>query len=140
MNKICIKCNELKLFSSFYKRTSSIDGYQSICKVCRKEIDASSYKNSIKRKENIRINSSSKLKDHNRKLMRRYKKLCGCRLCSENEPVALDLHHRNNDKEFNPSSLLSYSTKTLINEIRKCVVLCSNCHRKVHAGILTLPL
>jgi hypothetical protein len=24
-------------------------------------------------------------------------------------------------------------------EIEKCVLLCSNCHRKVHAGILNIP-
>lgn len=122
----------------FYKRSSSKDGHQSICKVCRKEIDADSYKSSSKRREAILSRNDVTL-CYNRKLARRYKRLCGCKICGIKEPVVLDLHHLDPSvKEDNPSNLYKYSTRKLKIEIRKCAVLCSNCHRMVHAGIIAL--
>ncbi|WNL63194.1 hypothetical protein [Citrobacter phage Tr1] len=32
----------------------------------------------------------------------------------------------------------SWKKEKLIAEIKKCVLLCSNCHREVHAGLLVL--
>jgi hypothetical protein len=34
---------------------------------------------------------------------------------------------------------LTLSLDTLRAEIRKCVLLCSNCHAEVEAGVTTLP-
>ncbi|QXL90328.1 hypothetical protein [Salmonella phage NINP13076] len=66
-------------------------------------------------------------------------KSSGCILCGEKEPVALDLHHIDEStKDANVSDLMRRGTKRLIDEMNKCVVLCANCHRKVHAGILEL--
>lgn len=36
--KICTKCKERKLLSEFYKDKTSKDGYNSICKACRKRL------------------------------------------------------------------------------------------------------
>lgn len=74
-----------------------------------------------------------------RKLLQRYKSFCGCKVCGEKEPVVLDLHHLDpSSKELEVSKTVNYSRERLKKEVRKCVVLCSNCHRKVHAGILQL--
>lgn len=136
--KTCTKCFLSKPFDCFYKRSSSKDGLQSYCKECRKDIDAQSYASSDKRKQNIKSNSD-KLKKYNKRLVSRYKSFCKCLLCKESEPVVLDLHHLDaSEKEDNPSSLISYSTEKLKEEIRKCVVVCSNCHRKIHAGLVQL--
>ncbi|QGZ16283.1 putative HNH endonuclease [Erwinia phage Hena1] len=52
----------------------------------------------------------------------------------------MDLHHLDEEtKDANVSDLMRRGTKKLIAEMNKCVVLCANCHRKVHAGILVLP-
>jgi len=58
----------------------------------------------------------------------------GCIECGETDPVVLDFHHLG-DKSFTIGSSISISRgrqKTL-SEIKKCVVLCSNCHRRLHA-------
>lgn len=60
----------------------------------------------------------------------------GCYFCPEDEPCALDYHHNNGDKDMAVSQMVHYNRQRLIEEIAKCVVLCANCHRKVHAGIL----
>ncbi len=63
----------------------------------------------------------------------------GCLLCNEKEPVALDLHHLDPEqKDMSPAEMVSFNSERFKAEIRKCVVLCANCHRKVHAGILRI--
>lgn len=67
------------------------------------------------------------------------KSASGCLICGEREPVCLDFHHMDpSKKEFNLSKLLR-SQEKLANEVAKCVVLCSNCHRKLHKGLVQLP-
>ncbi|MDE1830393.1 MAG: hypothetical protein KGI25_08725 [Thaumarchaeota archaeon] len=64
-------------------------------------------------------------------------KVTGCSKCSEKEPVALDLHHLH-DKDLPVSQMYAYNRERLIEEINKCIVLCKNCHAKIHAGLITL--
>ncbi len=60
----------------------------------------------------------------------------GCKVCGENHPACLDFHHRDPSlKLFNIGvSFGSYSIKKMKEEIAKCDVICSNCHRKLHAA------
>lgn len=63
----------------------------------------------------------------------------GCKLCGYNKTgYALDWHHHNDDKSYNPSNLLKRSWKAYKEETKKCTLLCSNCHREVHAGVTEL--
>lgn len=68
-------------------------------------------------------------------------KAVGCIIpdCGETEMACLDFHHLG-DKDKTISQMRGMSDKRVLEEIAKCIVLCANCHRKVHAGILTLPL
>lgn len=137
-SKKCTRCNIDKDFSQYHKSSKRKDGLHSNCKSCRKEIDRNSYLSSESRRNSIRSRRNEN-KKYNSQLVNRYKKFCGCYFCDEVEPVALDFHHLNpKEKDLNVSLAVSYSTKSLKLEIRKCVVLCANCHRKVHAGILTV--
>lgn len=56
--------------------------------------------------------------------------------CGEAHPACLDFHHEGDDKEINVSDAVRYgwSVKRLMAEIAKCILICSNCHRKLHAG------
>lgn len=63
--------------------------------------------------------------------------ICGYDRCYN----ALEFHHLDGgEKEFTPSKIISNFTpiSTLIKELDKCVILCSNCHREVHAGLIEL--
>src|SRR5690348_2736217 len=62
-----------------------------------------------------------------------------CLFCSENESVCLDFHHLpGTEKKFNlgcaPDQGISW--EKILLEIEKCILICSNCHRKIHSGIL----
>ena len=57
-----------------------------------------------------------------------------CATCGETHPATLDFHHVNpNEKDGAISAMvLASSKKKLLAEIEKCIVLCANCHRKLH--------
>jgi hypothetical protein len=63
-----------------------------------------------------------------------YKQHCSCLFCGETEPVCLDFHHLSGtEKEFNISwNNQHVNILDVLKELEKCVVLCSNCHRKIH--------
>lgn len=70
-------------------------------------------------------------------------KSCGCKICGEKEPCCLDFHHNNPaEKEFilGIANSCTKSMESLEREAAKCTVLCSNCHRKFHAGLVKLPI
>ena len=67
-----------------------------------------------------------------------FKRSCECCvLCGEKEPVSLDFHHLD-PKAKDGAVARQPSIARVLAEIAKCVVLCANCHRKVHAGLLTV--
>lgn len=56
-----------------------------------------------------------------------------CLDCGENDPIVLDFDHKNSaDKTRDIGRMLSghYSWKSLLREIEKCEIRCSNCHRR----------
>ena len=61
----------------------------------------------------------------------------GCEVCGEKETACLDFHHTG-EKDKTVSQMLGMSDKRVRDEIAKCVILCANCHRKHHAGVLDL--
>lgn len=89
-----------------------------------------------------RSNSDQRRRSEKRDWYASYKSNLSCLICGENEPVCLDFHHKNPDeKDFSIGARMSsgVSIERMIQEIEKCVVLCSNCHRKIHAGLISLP-
>lgn len=65
-----------------------------------------------------------------------------CGICKYNKCIAaLEFHHlESKDKEFNISRWAKVANWTKIcEEAKKCVCLCSNCHREVHFGIKEIP-
>jgi len=61
----------------------------------------------------------------------------GCCVCGESALCCIDAHHKNqNEKEHN-IGVLVYGAKALTvipKELDKCIPICSNCHKKYHAG------
>lgn len=59
---------------------------------------------------------------------------CGYDRCSS----ALDFHHVDEStKKFGLSQNgMTRSWEKTRNELKKCILVCSNCHREIHAGLL----
>jgi hypothetical protein len=58
-----------------------------------------------------------------------------CQKCGYNKcPDALEFHHLDpNEKDFEISSVRKYDFSLVQNELDKCLLLCSNCHREEHS-------
>tara|TARA_Y100000310_G_scaffold140092_2_gene139455 strand:- start:651 stop:1121 length:471 start_codon:yes stop_codon:yes gene_type:complete len=73
-----------------------------------------------------------------RKFRKEIKFLAGgkCSKCGYNRSLhALDFHHIKGDKGSNLSKMIkSPSKQKALKEIKKCILLCANCHREVHFG------
>lgn len=82
--------------------------------------------------------AQQKVNDRKRRMRRwlqLYKQTLCCYECGEDHPAALDFHHRDpEEKELEVHRLLRTfrSFERILEEIAKCTVLCSNCHRKHH--------
>lgn len=58
-----------------------------------------------------------------------------CAECGENHTATLHFHHRDPQaKDFNLSEAVrkGYSIERIKREVAKCIVLCANCHAKLH--------
>jgi hypothetical protein len=67
--------------------------------------------------------------------LREYKSKLKCKNCKENHPACLQFHHIDpKAKEVNISHAANdgWSKERLLKEIEKCIVLCANCHFKLH--------
>lgn len=64
-----------------------------------------------------------------------YKQNIKCSICGYDRfPRALEFHHTHNNKKANVSDMVGdlYSQKTILKEIKKCIVLCVLCHAEMH--------
>lgn len=64
-----------------------------------------------------------------------YKSNLSCCFCGESHPATLDFHHLDAAQKENSIAKMAAggcSRKKILEEIDKCIVVCSNCHRKIH--------
>jgi hypothetical protein len=77
----------------------------------------------------INISARNNAKAKRRRYWLNYVKLkCGCSICGyRNNPLALQFDHIGN-KTRQVSHMITSSLVNLFKEVRKCRVLCANCH------------
>jgi hypothetical protein len=64
----------------------------------------------------------------------------GCPLCPERSPCCMSFHHIDPAAKGDSISFMvvrRWQPSRIWSELAKCV--CENCHRKLHAGVITLP-
>ena len=137
MLKRCTRCKQEKDVSQFYTRHRR-GGTELIpkCKKCEREmVDNYQRKNPwVKNKTN-----------RNRRIfLQGYKAERGCKSCGERDYICLDFHHinkeekskkllyKNNGGKERRGNWLHLSEEDLMEELKKVIVICSNCHRKLH--------
>jgi len=114
-----------------------------LCHFCNKPIPLEIRKAGLRfcseecRKAQSKLNQK-KCRLKKRTLLEQYKLESGCVRCGYNLcAAALDFHHVNpKDKECGLNQChWSPHSKKMKEELKKCILLCKNCHAEIHAGI-----
>ena len=134
--KRCSKCGIEKNLDEFYNRKSSKDGKQPYCKICLSNAARDDYK--TKERRSVFVQRVRQRQQELKQLVNVIRDHNGCAFCVESTTCCLDFHHLDpSQKEEKISYLLRCkSEKRLLEEIEKCVSVCANCHRKIHAGLI----
>lgn len=131
--KVCIQCKCVKSLDMFAKNKSNLDGYRSWCRSCCKEYrDRNIEQYRQKGREYYQINKE-KIQNQNKIAYEEFKSGMKCIKCGESEAWCLDFHHiKNRNGNDTVGKLRKCANGKAKEEIKKCVVFCSNCHRKFH--------
>lgn len=130
--KECCTCHELKPLSKFNKRQQSSDGLQSRCRDCSRMWylgnRTAHMANAALRRNRVRGELQDKLA--------RYLQAHPCVDCGETDIRCLEFDHLDPTAKVAAVSFMVqevWSWARIIAEIQKCVVRCSNCHRRKEA-------
>lgn len=134
--KKCTKCRRNKDESEFNKNKSRKCGLNNICRKCSNRHGRDYYLKYRDRQKNKIYQRKKKYIGQIKEEILRRKRL-GCKYCDEKSVCCMDFHHLKN-KKYAVSKMLngSFCLPQAIEEMDKCDVVCSNCHRKIHAGII----
>lgn len=144
MEKFCYDCKKYLPLSEFFKNKTTSDGYQSICKNC-----------SNVRRQEYQKNHPEKMRECAKAHWKKYRvqKLTRdrirmdarqafldtlktpCAKCGEERVWVIQFHHVNpEEKEFTiaDGSKSHKSRWDVVQEVKKCVCLCANCHKEFH--------
>jgi hypothetical protein len=125
--KTCSKCKIPKLESEFNKKSVMCDGLSSHCKTCSRILTNASYhKNPKYYRDNI-----LKRRIRIRGIIDAIKSQTPCNDCNQKyPPYVMDFDHVDGkSKSFTISNGINLSEDRLMLEIKKCEIVCSNCHR-----------
>ena len=132
MKKCCSQCKQEKDLSEYRRDRSTKSGYTGYCKVCARRMQKSTYMSTYGDKVKVQNKAN---RQRNADKIKEYKSTHPCVKCGETDVACLEFHHSDpTAKEFTIGNSLQRSWPKLIAEIEKCIVVCSNCHKKHHAG------
>lgn len=115
-----------------YKRKRQQQNRDSYYKhIDKRKAEVSRYQKDPKNKEKIYEWSQESRKKTRQKFID-FKSKLKCEQCEENHISCLEFHHKDPTKKEGMISKMIFSTNKLKKELKKCIVLCSNCHRKLH--------
>jgi hypothetical protein len=135
--KTCNICHETKLLKQFPKNKEGKDGHKNFCYTCqrKKPYHKAWCKKYYQKNKKAFHNRITKYKNAVREWVEEYKAKSKCCVCGENHPATLDFHHKDpTQKDFSISrgGHSIRSLKKVKEEVAKCEIICSNCHRKLH--------
>lgn len=121
---ICSKCKQDKKITEFSKKGN---GWQCYCKRCNIEYQRQHYSSN----KSKYIKRASQRKDQLRQRLYDFFYQAQCVDCGESDPIVLQFDHRE-DKINGVSRMVSdgCSWDLIKEEIKKCDVVCANCHMK----------
>lgn len=127
-DKKCNMCHIIKKMHEFNNNKNNICGKGNTCKECNKKYQKQWY---LKNKDGHIKGSayhSKRYADRNRYFIYRYLRFCECKFCGEKNIIKLEFDHLHNKLSTISKMIMTHSIDNIKKEIRKCQILCSNCH------------
>lgn len=128
----CTKCKLIYPETNEYfgKHKTNSSGLDTYCKICRKEQTRENYHKNKTSWQNI--NKKTSIEKRN-KITQIKKESNGCYKCGEKRYYLLDFHHLDPSKKlFQISQGENKGWDKIQEEIKKCILLCKNCHTEFH--------
>lgn len=128
--KFCPTCKTDKPLDEFSWRSKPKNQRAPHCKVCYAAKRRETYQ---RNKAQIIAKNYERTKNTYAKY-KQWKETLSCSLCPEDDECTIELHHLDpSKKDFNVSELAWRGAwKKLMEEVDKCIVVCGNCHTKIH--------
>lgn len=132
--KVCTKCKEAKALSEFRVVNAATGRHAAYCKSCQRQVSRDHYSANRETHKRRVISNSQERAVKNREWFKEFKASLSCNRCGEDHIAVLDFHHSDpaTKEQAVGTMLYSWSKEAILQEIAKCEVLCSNCHRKHH--------
>jgi hypothetical protein len=127
----CCTCKEEKPLDHFYWKIKKKGIKQTVCMTCDRAYKEIWYqKNKEKHKANTKRNRHKNARKA-RKFLLNYYQTHPCTNCGFNDPRCLEFHHIKGKKKYLVGGMVTqgHGLTSIKKEIRKCQVLCANCHR-----------
>lgn len=132
IERVCKDCGEVKMcdwISSFSHK--GIPEYRIRCKECRNVY--------LRKRSKLDYVKSARNKSRKKSLLKRKQKAVDflggkCKKCGYKKTiVALTFHHRDpSEKEFEIGKIKDHAWEKVLKELKKCDLLCFNCHMELH--------
>lgn len=124
--KKCIDCKK-ELEKKLFPYDKSRDRYLSVCKPCTSIRTQDYRKSNPKKWREYDNNRNEKV----RSIINNWK-VGGCVKCGETRVWVLDSHHTDPSKKEYAIGDICHGPNKVILELKKCIPLCSNCHKDFH--------
>jgi gp210 len=135
--KPCSKCGEHKPKSDFFVRNTATGTRHAQCKQCykaqRRTTHAEHYRKNQAAYQQRAKQRRERLRVEFRYNMLAYLRDKSCAICGEDDVRVLEFDHINpKSKRFSISQAvrLGYSWPDVVVEMKKCRILCANCHKR----------
>lgn len=130
--KTCDTCKQDKELSDFNKNKSKKDGLNSICRECSNKRSKKYYSENKQHHVDVIIKRNNKIKGESQnKLLEIFRK-SSCKDCGNKDYRVFEFDHLPRYKKFRDVGNMlcsGYSWERILDEIKKCDIVCANCHR-----------
>lgn len=135
LSMICNKCKIDKGEEDFPFKNKKLNKRSTICQICQREYKLTYYRKNKKSHYKRNYKTREKIKEF--LILEKSK---GCVICKENCIPCLEFHHLDPEsKRMNVATMFLWGSLNKVREeINKCILLCANCHRKVHYNLIDI--
>lgn len=135
--KKCSRCEQTKPITEFHRDNSMKVGYKSWCKQCVKEEYQIHREKRYETTKRWKVANKDKCNTYDKTAKgRKYEFVeslkTPCVKCGEDRTYVIEFHHIDPSTKLFNIAKSTRNNNSLLEESKKCVCLCANCHKEFH--------